>query len=240
MNSGAKLSPSSRVKFHNRGEAMSRLETFVDASFAFALTLLVISFDTIPQNMVELVGALKGIPAFGVSFALVIMLWLGHRKWSRRYGLEDGLSTIVSLILVFLVLIYVLPLRLMMTLAFDVSTGGWTTSNFEIKSIGEARMLMVIYGVGFASTCLCIAALNYQAYRLRDAMDLSAYEQQITKMTIGIWLIIAAAGVQGVLLAMWVPDNKLWIAGWSYALLSFIVPLYAIISSRKIRTEQKA
>lgn len=36
-----------RDHFRLRGEAMTRLETFVDAAFAFAVTLLVVSFDAV-------------------------------------------------------------------------------------------------------------------------------------------------------------------------------------------------
>lgn len=37
--------------FGLRGEAVTRLETFVDAAFAFAVTLLVVSFDAIPDPL---------------------------------------------------------------------------------------------------------------------------------------------------------------------------------------------
>jgi uncharacterized membrane protein len=33
-----------------RGENMTRIETFVDAAFAFAFTMLVISIDEIPRS----------------------------------------------------------------------------------------------------------------------------------------------------------------------------------------------
>jgi uncharacterized membrane protein len=33
-----------------RGEQVTRLETFVDAAFAFAMTLLVVSFDAMPRH----------------------------------------------------------------------------------------------------------------------------------------------------------------------------------------------
>ena len=37
-------------RFRLRGLEVTRLDTFVDAAFAFVLTLLVISFDAIPSN----------------------------------------------------------------------------------------------------------------------------------------------------------------------------------------------
>ena len=50
-----------------RGDKVTRLEAFVDASFAFALTLLVISGDSIPGSIEELVDALKQIQSEEVS-----------------------------------------------------------------------------------------------------------------------------------------------------------------------------
>ena len=50
--------------FRQRGMEMTRIEVFVDAAFAFAVTMLVISFDQIPQSFNEMVEAVKGIPAF--------------------------------------------------------------------------------------------------------------------------------------------------------------------------------
>jgi hypothetical protein len=55
--------------FRLRGMDMTRLETFCDAAFAFATTLLVISVGTIPESYEELILALKGVPSFAVMAA---------------------------------------------------------------------------------------------------------------------------------------------------------------------------
>ncbi|MGB5510903.1 MAG: TMEM175 family protein, partial [Woeseiaceae bacterium] len=76
-------------QFRLRGLEVTRLDTFVDAAFAFVLTLLVISFDAIPSNYPEMLAAVRRIPGFAASFAILMMFWLQHRLWSRRYGLEN-------------------------------------------------------------------------------------------------------------------------------------------------------
>jgi len=54
--------------FTMRGIEITRLETFMDAAFAFAITMLVISVGTIPENYSELIISLKEIPACLCSF----------------------------------------------------------------------------------------------------------------------------------------------------------------------------
>lgn len=98
-----------RLEIRPRGLEMTRTETFTDAAFAFALTLLVVSIDSIPASYAELLDAVQGIPAFGLSCALLFLFWYGHWNWSRRYGLEDFPSIALSFLLVFVVLCYVYP-----------------------------------------------------------------------------------------------------------------------------------
>ena len=50
-----------------RGLEVTRLDTFIDAAFAFVLTLLVISFDQIPSNYDEMMVAIKRIPGFSLA-----------------------------------------------------------------------------------------------------------------------------------------------------------------------------
>ncbi len=72
--------------FRMRGLEMTRIEVFVDAAFAFAVTMLVISFDTIPTSGPEVILAIKGIPAFIIAVIQLVWIWYTHNKWSRRYG----------------------------------------------------------------------------------------------------------------------------------------------------------
>jgi hypothetical protein len=45
--------------FRMRGQQVTRLETFVDAAFAFSLTLLVIFYNALPDTVAELAHALR-------------------------------------------------------------------------------------------------------------------------------------------------------------------------------------
>ena len=104
---------------------MTRIETFTDAAFAFALTLLVISVESVPASYRELLDALTGLPVFALSFALVMLFWYGHWVWSRRFGLEDLPTILLSAALMFAVLVYVYPLKYLFALMAHWLSAGW-------------------------------------------------------------------------------------------------------------------
>ena len=71
----------------------TRLQAFVDAAFAFAVTLLVIATgESIPRDSADLVAALKRVPAFAAGFALIAMFWYAHVQWSTRFARRDEVA----------------------------------------------------------------------------------------------------------------------------------------------------
>ena len=128
-----------RDGFLERGQQVTRVEAFVDAAFAFAVTLLVISFDGLPRSADELVAAYKGIPAFAASFLLLATFWRAHERWSRWYGMDDSHSTVLSLMLVFLVLVYVYPLRMLFAGFFHFVSNGAVPAKSARSVAGGTR-----------------------------------------------------------------------------------------------------
>ncbi len=193
-----------RDGFRERGANVTRTEAFVDAAFAFAVTLLVIALDKIPDSAATLVTALKRIPAFAASFALIALFWHEHHVWSRRFGLDGGRGTLLSLLLVFLVLIYVFPLRLLFAAFFSWISGGWLPSDYRITSLEDLRLMYVVYGVAFGSLGLTIVALNAHALSQRERLGLAPHEVAGTRREIAAWLLapITAAASVGAALAL--------------------------------------
>src|SRR5262249_13953492 len=97
--------------FRLRGMEMTRLETFIDAAFAFGISMLVIAAQQIPDNIHALLAAFKNVPTFVCSIAVLGIFWRGHWLWSRRYGLEDGVSILISWAMIVTVLILIYPLK---------------------------------------------------------------------------------------------------------------------------------
>src|SRR3546814_12748464 len=95
-----------------------------------------------------MVEALNGVPAFAASFSLLAMIWWAHASWSRSYGLDDGRSVLLSLLLVFLVLVYVYPLRIIFSMFFNWISVGWLPSNVTIGSDDDLQVLLDRKSVG--------------------------------------------------------------------------------------------
>ncbi len=76
--------------FRRRGHQVTRTETFVDAAFAFSLTLLVIFHNDLPQTVAELRAALLRVPTFVLCFAMLALFGprttagAGASGWTMR------------------------------------------------------------------------------------------------------------------------------------------------------------
>src|SRR4026209_2102534 len=76
--------------FRLRGMQMTRLETFIDAAFAFAISMLVIAAQQIPDNIQTLLAAFKNVPTFVCSIAVLGIYWRGPWLWGPRFGVGAG------------------------------------------------------------------------------------------------------------------------------------------------------
>src|SRR5437763_17130599 len=97
--------------FRLRGIAMTRLETFIDAAFAFAISMLVIAAQQIPDDIASLLAAFKNVPTFICSIAVLGIFWRGHCLWSWRFCLVDGVSVVIILTMIISILIFNYPLK---------------------------------------------------------------------------------------------------------------------------------
>ena len=163
----------------------SRLDNFTDAAFAFAVSLLVIGGARAPETFDALVGSLGDIPAFAFGFAVMAMFWLGHVRWRRLRGDGGLLATFLTLVLIFLTLIYVQPLR-----AMAGATGLFFTGHGRMFG-GSLPGLFAVYGTGFVAMALTMSALYAESLR-NEVMNLAERAEALGER--GIWLIISMTG----------------------------------------------
>jgi uncharacterized membrane protein len=221
--------------FRIRGAEMTRLETFVDAAFAFAVTLLVVGGDSIPANYGELVLAMQQLPASALCFGNIAFFWYAHYAWSRRYGLEDARSTILSLILIFLVLAFVFPLKAVYSGAFLFVPGIDPESAFTFSSVGDFGVMLVIFGMAFSSLSSIIVLLNWHALWVADTIGLSPTERFDTVTTIHLWLVNALLPLGSVAIALFASGLWLIAAAVYYIVFGAVMPIVSVQRQRQRR-----
>ena len=156
--------------FRLRGIAMTRLETFIDAAFAFAITMLVIATQQIPDDIETLLAAFKNVPAFVASIAVLGIFWRGHWLWSRRYGLEDGVSIFISWAMIVTMLIYIYPLKAIFSSMWFLVSGGRVGHVLGAHSESQVRAVFAIFALGFTAIALEMVLLNLRAWQLREPL----------------------------------------------------------------------
>ncbi len=177
-------------KFNYRGLNQTRIETFSDAVFAVSFTLVVLS-TTVPETFDELRKAVHDILPSFVCIVLIVVIWYQHYVFFLRYGLQDIKTVTINTFLLFLVLIYVYPLkfltRFLYTLFSDVALG---LGGRDLAAFGgemnqsNMRLLMIYYGLGAMLIFITMAWLYRHSYKRREELELDEYETYLTKVSI--------------------------------------------------------
>ncbi|HEX4480430.1 MAG TPA: TMEM175 family protein [Rudaea sp.] len=235
---GERMNPNDVLRV--RREQPTRLEGFVDSAFAFAVTLIVISIGHVPEDVPEMLQALRGLPTFAVCFLLIARFWQMHRFWGRHYDIEDRTSVRLSLVLVFLVLVYVYPLRLLFSFTFSSMTDGWLVEKpIDLHTIGELRAAYIVFGIGLASIATVFALLFLHALKCAGTIGLSADEIIVTRVRVAGWVCTIVVALLSIASAVFIPfDVRMpWlfaVPGCMYWLLMLTRPMMDRIAARQI------
>jgi len=207
------------MPFRVRGREVSRVEAFSDVVFGFALTLIVVSLE-VPTKYEDLINTLKGYPAFAICFAILTWIWFVHHTFFRRYALTDEITIALNTVLLFIVLMYIYPMKYM----FSIVTG-------QIDGRSNPSTLFIIYGAGFAGIFLVFYFMYLHALRKREQLDLNEVEVHDTITAMQMYVAYVAIGVISLLIGAFGTGRRwmVW-AGWIYF---FIGPVSAFIGYRR-------
>lgn len=213
-----------RVQSRREYRQSGRLDNFVDAAFAFAITMLVISGANMPRSVGALVDALRDVPAFAACFAQLAFFWHGHVRWRETFSLTDRSGLLLSLLLVFFALIFVFPLHLVFSGLFNNFSGGFLSSDavaftHPAGDLYNLKTLFACYGLSYA----CMGGTIWMLFRhgARSATHLPVAETVELHVSAATWAFTAWVGIFSMLVALTAPTS-VWVAfaGMSYGLLS--------------------
>lgn len=195
-----------------RSHEPSRIETFSDAAFAFALTLIIVSIE-VPKTFDELMHTMKGTFSFAICFALLFYIWNNQNIFFRRFGLTDTYTIVLNAILLFVVLIYTYPLKFLFELIFADEKDALTMIH-----PGQTRSLMLIYSAGFVAIYTLFYLMYLHAQKFAKELELTPSELYETKTLTNINLICVSICVLAIILALILPTNAAGASGFVFCL----------------------
>lgn len=205
---------------------ITRLEGFSDAVFGFALALLVVSVE-VPGTYAELMNTMRGFGAFACCFAIISWIWYEHNLFFRHYGLQDGYTTLLNIILLFVVLFYVYPLKFIFTMLLGGIFGATRPAGAATHVDGAP--LMLIYSAPVFVLFLIFALLYWHALRQpRERLELDAIG--VFDAHTGMWRHLLTSGIAlcSIAIALLLPGRSSWagliyfLVGPAHALFGFI------------------
>jgi hypothetical protein len=235
----ANLDELPRLKgFRLRGIEMTRLETFIDAAFAFAISMLVIVAQQIPDDIASLLAAFKNVPTFICSIAVLSIFWRGHWLWSRRYGLEDGISILISWSMLVTILIFIYPLKAIFGAMWYFLTNGQLGQRLSLHTTeAQARAIFAIYALGVIAISAEIFFLYLRAWQLREPLRLNAREQLMTRGELTGWSIPIAVGTLSLMFSFVLPIEQIAWCGWVYFVMAIMLRVNKFFHKRRLERQ---
>ncbi len=207
-------------KFKYRGLNQTRIETFSDAVFAFTVTLVALS-SSVPETFEELKESFRDIIPFFLCAVLIVVIWYQHYMFFLRYGLQDLRTVVINTFLLFVLLIYVYPLKFLMTFLFElyfaIITDDFSRFKSQFAGIGDGSYLMTSYGLGASLIFLSLSLLYRHAYKRSEALGMGDYETFTTKISVQTNLLLSSIPALSAIMA---------VSGVNYIICGFIYMLY--------------
>jgi len=173
--------------FRWRSHEIARVEGFSDAVFGFAVTLLIVSLE-VPRTSTELLETMRGFGAFVATFFMLASLWYSQFTFFRRYGLEDRVTVVLNLALMFTVLFFVYPLKFLFGVILTdprMRQQVGTMHGLERVVLPEHKpIIFCIFGVGLVGVMTIFLLLFRHAYKKREELGLNEFELFETRHSI--------------------------------------------------------
>lgn len=118
---------------------------------------------------------------------------------------------VLNLVLLFVVLVYVYPLKFLYVAVFN-------SNQIQLRQ-DQVPQLFIVYGIGFAAVFTLLSLLHIHAYRSHGQLGLSALEIYEVRASILLYASTAAIGVLSAVIALVLPEQS-GLAGFTYFLIA--------------------
>lgn len=179
--------------FRWRSHEISRVEGFSDAVFGFAVTLLIVSLE-VPKTSTELLETMRGFGAFVITFFMLASLWYSQFTFFRRYGLEDRVTVVLNLALMFMVLFFVYPLKFLFGVLLTDMRMRQMHGVERVVLPEHKPIIFAIFGAGFVGVMTIFMLLYRHAWKNREKLGLNAFEAFETQHSIRRLTMAVAIG----------------------------------------------
>ncbi|MGO3183901.1 MAG: TMEM175 family protein [Aequorivita sp.] len=187
-------------RINYRGSSPSRMDNLTDAVFGIAITLLIFNLAN-PNSFTDLLSFTKTLPAFLLSISFLMIIWKEHLRFSEIYTLNSNGFIYLNTLFIALVIFYVYPLRFLSL---------YLTSVFFKADVGliieksQMPYLMIYYGFIAFALNFVLFLFYYKAYRIREKLNLRAFEifytkSQMTKLVIMFTIPLISIGTIAIL-----------------------------------------
>ena len=211
---------------------VTRLEGFSDAVFGFTITLLVASLE-VPATFDDLVAAFRGLPAFAVTFSILLLVWHEHHRFFRRFAAQDGLTIWLNGALLFVVMIYIYPLKFLFTILIGPGFSKAIAGGLSMIRVDQIVTLMVMYGVGFAAIFGLLGAMYLHAGRRAGAGPEDRTDALLGAGHCGVYVLV---GMLSIAVAVFGDGPRAsMLAGVTYSALGPLQALYHRLTARRVR-----
>lgn len=220
--------------FRWRCKEVSRVEAIADAVFGLVMAMLLLR-ERVPESFAALTETTKSLLPFAVTFAIIAMVWFQHFLFFRRYDLHDMGTILLTFVLLFLVVFYAYPLKLVFTYMAVMAFGPIGELTDASMRTGEFTNPLILYAIGCAAIYATLAAMYWNAWRQRADLALNAVETFLTRSSLVSCLVFVGVALLSLALALLHVGEQFGLPGWIYFLIGPAMTVHGTWQGRNLR-----
>lgn len=223
--------------FRWRSPDVSRVENLSDIVFALVLTLA--AANSVPTSFSDLANLWRDGISMAACFALLLTIWHTHHVFFRRYDLQDGWTVFLNAILLFLILVFIYPLKFMADFVVTLFTRGFATEAEiqQVITVDQVAHLYLVFGVFYIAVQAVFGLLYIHALKHGDRIGLDLKERAWTRYEIEVAAGTAILTMLVIVSAYILPRPFGPMAGMAFFMIGVIAFLSGLRAEARIKRQ---